>query len=266
MATIISVLLDFILRLTTRGAASCALLLGLAGFLRAETNDFPARAERAFNEAKAAARKNPDDHAVSIQLARVAFDRAEYARDDDAREEIAQVGIAAARAVLARQSTNSAAHYWLGMNLGQLARTKTLGALKLVREMEDEFHRARTFDPHTDYAGPDRSLGMLYRDAPGWPTSIGSRKKAREHFDLAIRLHPEFPDNQLGLLEAFDDWADRKSFPRQLVITEKIIADAKRKFVGEPWTSSWADWTQRLAKMKRRSDNSGSGPTGKSGK
>ena len=259
-------MLAFIRCLTTHGVTSCALLFGLVALLHAETNGFAARAERVFNEAKVAARKNPDDNNASVQLARLAFDWAEYARHDDQREEIAQTGIAAARAVITRESTNSAAHYWLGMNLGQLARTKTLGALKLVREMEDEFHRARTYDPHTDYAGPDRSLGMLYRDAPGWPTSIGSRKKSREHFEDAIRLHPEFPDNQLGLLEAFDDWSDRKNFQRQLPVAEKTIVEAKTKFVGEPWASSWADWNQRLAKMKRRGENSGPSATGKTGK
>ena len=259
-------MLAFILRLTTRGAASCGLLFGLTVFLRAETNDFAARAERVFDEAKISARKNPDVNNTSVQLARLSFDWAEFARDDDQREEIAQTGIAAARAVITRQSTNSAAHYWLGMNLGQLARTRTLGALRLVREMEDEFHRARNYDPHTDYAGPDRSLGMLYRDAPGWPTSIGSRKKSREHFENAIRLHPEFPDNQLGLLEAFDDWADRKNFQRQLPVTEKTVAEAKTKFVGVSWASSRADWSQRLAKMKRRGENSGPIAPGKSGR
>ncbi len=252
MATINSVMLVFILSLTTRSAASCALLFGLAGFLHAETNDFAARAERAFNGAKVAAHKNPGDNIASILLARVSYAWAEFARDDEAREAVAQTGLAAARAVIARESTNAAAHYWLGMNLGQLARTKTLGALPLVREMEALFHRARVLDPHTDHAGPDRSLGRLYRDAPGWPTSIGSRKKAREHFEHAIRLHPEFPDHQLELLESFAAWGEKKNFQRQLSITEKIIAEAKIKFVGETWASSRADWNQRLAKMKGR--------------
>ena len=266
MATINSVMLVFILSLTTRSAASCALLFGLAGFLHAETNDFATRAERVFNEAKLVARKTPDDNPASILLARVSYAWAEFARDDEAREAIAQTGIVAARAVIARESTNAAAPYWLGMNLGQLARTKMLGALPLVREMETLFHRARVLDPHTDYAGPDRSLGRLYRDAPGWPTSIGSRKKAREHFEHAIRLHPEFPGHQLELLESYAEWGEKKYFQRQLAITEKIIAEAKMKFVGEPWESSWADWNQRRAKMKRRGENSGPGATGKSGK
>ena len=232
--------------------------------MHAQTNGLAARAGRVFNEAKVAAHKNPDDHSASVQLARCSYDWAEFARDNDEREEIAQTGIRAARAVIARESTNAAAPYWLGMNLGQLARTRTLGALPLVREMEALFHRARVLDPHTDYAGPDRSLGRLYRDAPGWPTSIGSRKKAREHFENALRLHPEFPDHQLELLESFAAWGEKKNFQRQLALTEKIIAEAKEKFSGEPWAARQADWNQRLAKMKRRGENLGLGPTGQS--
>jgi tetratricopeptide (TPR) repeat protein len=247
----------FMLHSTMRAVIGCALLIVAAGFLHAETNTFPVRAERAFNEARQAVQKDPTNSIALIHLARVAFDWAEFARNDEQREEIALQGIAATRAVIARESTNSAAHYWLGMDLGQLARTKTLGALKLVREMENEFHLARNFDAHTDYAGPDRSLAMLYRDAPGWPTSIGNKSKAREHFERAIKLHPEFPDNQLGLLESFQEWGEKNNFARQLPITEKTIAEARARFTGPHWDLSWADWSSRLAKMKRQSTSSG---------
>jgi tetratricopeptide (TPR) repeat protein len=256
----------FMLHLTVRMTIGCALLLLAASFLRAETNTFPARAEKAFSEARLLAQKDPKNSTNLIHLARVVFDWADFARNDEQREEIALQGIAAARAVIEREPTNSAAHYWLGMDLGQLARTKTLGALRIVREMEDEFHRARNYDPHTDYAGPDRSLGMLYRDAPGWPTSIGNRKKSREHFDHAVKLHPEFPDNQLGLLESFDEWGEKSNFVRQLPITEKTIAEARLRFTGPHWDYSWMDWTNRLAKMKGRSTASGQGAVRKTGK
>jgi len=36
----------------------------------------------------------------------------------------------------ARSENFAAAHYYLAMNLGQLARTKSVGALKLVKQME----------------------------------------------------------------------------------------------------------------------------------
>ena len=245
-------MLVFILSLTTRSAASCALWLALAGFLHAQTNGLAARAGRVFNEAKVAAHKNPDDHSASVQLARCSYDWAEFARDNDEREEIAQTGIRAARAVIARESTNAAAPYWLGMNLGQLARTRTLGALPLVREMEALFHRARVLDPHTDYAGPDRSLGRLYRDAPGWPTSVGSKKKAREHLERAVQLHPEFPDNQLVLLESFEKWSDKPAFDRQIKITERTLTEARAKFTGAAWEASRADWEKHFASLKAR--------------
>ena len=47
-----------------------------------------------------------------------------------------------------------AGHYYLAMNLGQLARTEMIGALKIVKEMENEFEIAADIDPRFDHAGP----------------------------------------------------------------------------------------------------------------
>jgi len=217
----------------------------------ADSDSFAARAERAYTDAQQLVRKErPTAPRRPTRARRLRL--GEFARKDTSRADIAQQGIDAARAVISRVPTNAAAHYWLGMNLGQLARTKTLGALKLVREMEAEFARAGGLDPHTDYAGPDRSLGLLYRDAPGWPTSIGSKKRAREYLERAVLLHPEFPANPVALLESFEQWADRQSFDRQLKTTERALTEAKSKFTGAEWEESWADWNKRLAEMRAR--------------
>lgn len=234
--------------------------------LSADSNSFAARSERAFRDAERLSEIRPVAVSALVQLARFAFDAAEFTDGDDQREKFATRGIVAARSAIEREPTNASAHYWLGMDLGQLARTKTLGALKLVREMEKEFHRARELDAHCDYAGPDRSLGYLYRDAPGWPTSIGNRKKAREHLEQAVKLHPEFPDNQIGLVEAFDEWGDRQNFEKQLRIAEQVMADAQKKFIGPDWDTSWADWKKRMAKLQRKSGSVGTVTTGKAAK
>ena len=247
-------------------AACCLAGIFLTPSSRAETNSFAARAERAYANAQQLARKEPTNHVAAVQVARAAFEWAEFARKDAERAGIAQRGIDAARLVIARKPTNAAAHYWLGMDLGQLARTKSLGALRLVREMEDEFTRASALDPRTDYAGPDRSLGFLYRDAPGWPTSIGSKKKAREHLERAVQLAPEFPDNQIALLESFEQWADRQNFERQLKAAEKSLAEAKAKFTGPEWEPTWADWNQRFDEMKSKSGAVGKSTPNKGGK
>jgi tetratricopeptide (TPR) repeat protein len=237
--------------------AICSTAILATACLGADSNTFAARAERAFHDAEKVAGNRPVAVSALVQFARAAFDAAEFTRSDDEREKFATRGIDAARTAIEREPTNAAAHYWLGMDLGQLARTKTLGALKLVREMESEFQRARDLDAGYDYAGADRSLGYLYRDAPGWPTSIGNKKKAREHFEQAVKLHPEFPDNQLGLVESFEKWSDRQNFEKQLKAAEGVMAEAEKKFTGSAWEASWADWKKRLAELKRKSGSVG---------
>ncbi len=248
---------------TARLALHSTILFVAVTCLCAAANPFAERAERAFHAAEKLIDTRPVAVTALVHFAHAAFDAAEFTGSDERREEFASRGIDAARSAIERESTNAAAHYWLGMDLGQLARTKTLGALKLVREMETEFRRAAELDADFDHAGPDRSLAYLYRDAPGWPTSIGNRKKALEHFDRAVKLHPEFPDNQLGLLEAFEKWADRQSFEKQLKIVDRVIAEAEKKFTGPAWEASWADWKKRLAELKRKSGSVGTAPASK---
>ena len=226
------------------------LLAGVADVASAAS--FAARAETAYTEAGRKVRQEPTNTLALVELARATFDWAEFSRQDSDRAELAQHGIDAARLALSRDDTNAAAHFWLGMNLGQLARTKSLGALKLVREMESEFLRAESLDEHTFFAGPDRTLGMLYRDAPGWPTSIGSKKKARQHLERAAELHPEFPENQLALLESFEQWGDKRDFERQLKVVEKTLTGSRAKFAGAAWEASWEDWEKQFAALQAK--------------
>lgn len=240
---------------TLRSLISFALLVLNLGASAAEVAaaSFSVRAETAFTEAQQKVRQQPSNTLALVELARAAFEWAEFSRRDEDRADRAQRGLDAARLAIAQEETNAAAHYWRAMNLGQMARTKSLGALKLVREMETEFLRAISLDEHTFFAGPDRTLGLLYRDAPGWPTSIGSKKKARQHLERAAQLHPEFPENQLALLESFEQWGDKRDFERQLKVVEITLADSRSKFTGPAWEASWADWEKQFAALKAKS-------------
>ena len=184
------------------------------------------------------------------QFGRASFDRAEFATNNTERAVLAVEGIAALRELVAHQPKLAAGHYYLAMNLGQLARTKMLGALKIVDEMEREFKTAHDLDEHFDFAGPDRNLGTLYFEAPGWPTSIGNRSKARKHFERAVELAPEFPENHLNLLDAYLKWSDRKGVRRELDAINNLWATAQTNLTGEAWQSSWADWQLRAADLK----------------
>src|ERR1051325_6954299 len=95
-------------------------------------------------------------------FARACFDRADFATNDLERAALAEQGIAASRRAIQLQTNSAAAYYYLGLNLGQLAQTKLLGAIKLIEQMEAAWKQAIELDEKFDYAGPHRSLGLLY--------------------------------------------------------------------------------------------------------
>jgi hypothetical protein len=212
---------------------------------RTASTDFLAKAKAAFEAAQSAQSTNADNLKANIDLARTAFDYADISRTDHEREPIALKGIAAGRAAIGIDANSAPAHYYLALNLGQDARTKMLGALKLLTEMEHELKRAAELDPKFDYGGPNRTLGDLYLEAPGWPTSIGSKSKARQNLERAVELAPEYPDNHLSLIEALQKWHDKDSLPDRVAAYEKLLPSAKEKFTGAQWEDEWVSWDKR---------------------
>jgi tetratricopeptide (TPR) repeat protein len=237
-------------------------LLVIAGFnLRAQTNQtsqppdpsrFVAHAAQVLATAQEHLHREPTNSAAALEFGRAVFERAEFATNDTERATLAQRGIASCRKLTARESNSAPAHYYLAMNLGQLARTKSLGALPIVDEMEREFKIARQLDERISFAGPDRNLGLLYLQAPGWPTSIGSRSKARKHLERAVELAPDHPENRLNLIEAYLKWSDRNGARREMKSLEALWPAARANLAGEAWASDWADWESRLEKARKK--------------
>jgi hypothetical protein len=227
----------------------------LAAFAQsAIANDEPAsgRAERNFLTEKARYTKDQTDPEVAWQFARACFDWADFATNNAQRAEIAEQGIAASRRAMERAPRLAAAHYYLALNLGQLARTKRLAALRLVDEMERELKIAISLDPKFDFAGPHRSLGLLYADAPGWPTSVGSHSKAGLHLHAAVELSQDYPENRLSLLEVQLKWGEKNAVQAQLAAMEEMLPRARSNFTGEAWVYSWEDWDRRWTSIKAK--------------
>lgn len=223
----------------------------LPGALCAGDTQFRAHAEQTFQRAQQLYESQPQDVQAAWEYARACFDLADFATNNAQRARVAELGIAAARQALERDSNSAAAHYYYGMNLGQLAHTKLLGALKLVGQMEREFQRALALNESFDHAGADRNLGLLYRDAPS-VGSVGDRAKAREHLLRAVELAPDFPENQLNLIEAYLKWGRRDDARQQLKKLEAILPQARAKFTGPASAPDWADWDHRIEVIKQR--------------
>ena len=234
-------------------AALITALLGvfLPKVSHASEPDFGARARKAYLAAQEKFTKSPGNNELAWQFARACFDAADFSTNSAERAELAEQGISACNKVIASERNSASAHYYQGMNLGQLAQTRGLSALKLVDQMEKEFKIARELNEKLDYAGPDRNLGLLYRDAPSW-ISVGSRSRANRHLQRAAELAPDYPENRLNLVESYIKWSDPNGIKREMKALEELWPRARKLMTGPQWELSWADWTQRLQQVKKK--------------
>ena len=186
------------------------------------------------------------------QLGRTAFDWCQFATNDTQRADIAKAGIAACQRLVSANPKSAVGHYYLAMNDGELAQAlaPSLAAYRLVKDIEREFQVALKLDDHLDYAGPDRNLGLLYRDAPGWPFSIGNKWKALEHLERAVKIAPGYPENQLNLAESEVKWRMPDEASATIARLNAIWPAATTNFTGQAWDESWYDWKARRAALQ----------------
>jgi len=228
------------------------LLFASLGQCQTNTNSFAGRAEKTYQTEKQRLQSDPTDTVAAWQFARACFDWTEYAAPPQ-RPALAEEGIAASRNATMRAPKLAAGHYYLALNLGRLADAKrNLAALRMVGEMESIFKLTAGLDAQFDFAGPDRGLGLLYLQAPGWPISVGSKSKARTHLQRAVELSPEYPENRLNLIEALLKWGDKKSLPREVTAFETALPEVRKKFSSEDWAASWADWDKRWNRAQKK--------------
>jgi hypothetical protein len=243
--------------LAAGGRLAALVLLAGGGSLpatEATNRIFASRAEAEWHRAQTQFQLHTND-AAAWQLARACFEFDDFATNNAGRAGLAGEGIAACRQLLGHATNSAPAHYYLALELGLLADTKRNPlAFKLVREMEHELKLANELDSRFDYAGPARCLGLLYRDAPGWPLSVGSRHKAREWLERAARLAPDYPENHLNLVEAFGQWKDLEAARNELKLLDALWPPARTNLTGEAWERSWDDWAARREAVRKKLD------------
>ena len=213
-------------------------------------SDARLKAQVVYHAARARFRERPNDLEAAWQLARACFERADSTPNEQDLAAFAKEGIEAARRAVSIEPNSAPAHYYLALNLGELARTKTLGAAHLVRQMEKELQTAAKLDEKFDHGGADRCLGILYSQAPGWPVSIGDPKKAQTHLEKAVALDPEFPENRLALMEGLVRAG--RPIEREAKEYESNLPNARKKLAGPDWTADWADWESRWEKLQAK--------------
>ena len=233
-------------------AVTPAILAQPSSFTPVPVAGYSNRYHSIYLEAKRHWQMDTNRAEVASEYAHACFERGDYSANDKERAALAEEGIAASHRAIALDPKSAAARHYLGLNLGQLARTKLFSALGLLDDMEATWKKSIELDEKFRFAAAHRSLGLLYLDAPGWPLSLGSRARARQHLKTAVELGPEYPDNQLCWLEALLRWGEMKSVRSQLGTVEDILKTARAQFTGDAWSRDWLEWEDRWRKIKAK--------------
>jgi hypothetical protein len=215
---------------------------------------FAGMAHEQLRQAKKKYDANPKDLDLAWRLGKAYFFVAEFTTDKAVHAELAEHGIAVCGRALAANPDSPEVAYYYALNQGQSARTKLLGALSLVRQMENNLLNVAQAKPLFDFAGADRCLGLLYRDAPGWPISVGSNKKAKSHLLTSFALVPDHPENILVLLETWIKWKDYRQLKDDLPAGKAVLAKARKKLSGQEWAPFWDDWDRRWKVIQGRAE------------
>jgi len=215
---------------------------------KADAFDPVAHADKRLKEAREKFRAVtiPDD--TAWQLGAACFKRAEFAKGNPERAALAQEGIDACRKLVTANPKNFGGHYYLGMNVGQMARVKRFSALGLVKDMERAFTAVSDLNATFSHAGADRNLGLLYFKAPSI-ISVGDKSKARLHLERAVELAPDYPANRLNLLEACIKWKDTTGIANQRAALRELLPKARKELSGDGWATDWLEWDKRWKEL-----------------
>jgi len=100
------------------------------------------------------------------------------------------------------QADSAVSYFYRGLCRGKQGEMKGIWAsLAIIDPFEEDMKKAVELDPTVNHAGPHRALGRLYMELPFFMG--GDSDKSLDHLKEAVRLAPDYAENQLGLAQAF---------------------------------------------------------------
>lgn len=164
--------------------------------------------ETAHEELTALVEKDPDCGWAYGLLSEIYYWLGEGAEGGD-RLFYFEEGVGWGEEGVAADADSLEANFWLAVNYGSYGQEKgIMQSLALITPIREKAEHALELDEGYFYGGPWRVLGRLYHKAPGFPLSIGDRRKAGECFEKALGFGPDFYLNHLFLAELYI--SDRK--------------------------------------------------------
>lgn len=164
--------------------------------------DLPKMERYAAHYAKAAA-ANPKDFDLRIKTAVYGFWCWRLEKTDNKRRlRFATLAFQMGKEAAELRPGRAEGHHWIGVGLGMIGLTRgVLNSLQLVPQGIRALERSAAIDPDYYNGSARAQLARMYTMLPGFPISIGDRKKALEYI---TPLRKKFPGAALWYLYEAD--------------------------------------------------------------
>ena len=227
---------------------------GLVKYIDAEaTNESAAAEENIIIAADRGLERDPRAYELLWRGSRACAWLTEEFTDKQRRASYAQKGLDLAKRAVEVDPKRVEGQYYLGINTGQSATTKTVGAYMMVPRVVKAGEAARKIDEHFDHAGPSRLVGTVYAKAPPWPASLGDLDEGLQHLSHAVAIAPDYPQNHLHYADALVSDGKLADAEREyrLVLDAKVLPEWAHRY--ERWKRDAEEGMKKIAEKKKES-------------
>ncbi len=201
-----------------------------------DKREAPGNLDRALELLTDLERDHPAVDEIPGRIAYAYYYKGHFATAKAEQDRLFSAGIDAAQRAIARAPRSLWGNYWYAGNTGTLGVVRGIRAsMKGIEPMHRALTIALDIDEHFYHAGPHRTSGRLFHKAPGWPISIGDKKKARHHLERAVEIAPDFFHNRIFLAELFLTLRDKARAREQLDWLIAATADPAHAREDEPY-------------------------------
>jgi len=205
------------------------------------------KAEAALAKYREALAAGEDAFGAYWRMARAGYWIGDHTPDKAAKRRVFEMGIYHARKAVQLGPDRPEGHFWLGVNYGVYGEAKgVLKSLSLVKPIKECMRRTLELDPGHDLGGPDRVLGRVYYELPGF--AGGSKKRSLEHLLKSLEHGPDvgltyiyLADTYLALdqvdkaREALEHVLTMEPHPDLLPETVEERETARKRLEGRPF-------------------------------
>jgi tetratricopeptide (TPR) repeat protein len=173
-------------------AASPASALEMPSYSWGDTLD-KGRVNRLLVQSVNLAQANPGHFDIRIQAAQLGYYAWRLEADSNTqRIQFGQLIYRLAKEAIALQPDHPGGHLWAGTGLAMMGLPRgILNSLQLVPEGRRHFEKSIELDPTYLNGIAYASIGHAYAVVPGFPISIGDKRKAQEYFVKAREMDPD---------------------------------------------------------------------------